>query len=138
MTGPRTQRRAGFKAATNLTPIEGITSRVTSLNELRAKQAASKYVSRVKSLADNGRKSPVKRIIAKRAKEKFGKLSLKDKPVFEEMLREITLNPAMPIADISVRVVRTLKAKNSGESYVEGTIRRLYHDSVKEGVIAIK
>ena len=130
------QRKVGFKVANKLTPIEGRTSRVASLKELRAKQNKA-YVSQVKSLSNNGRKAAVKTIVVDKAKEMFESLKQIEKPYFEELLNEIKLNSNMSIADISVRVARTLKLKNPSEYYSVGKVNDLYKAGVKRGVIKL-
>lgn len=136
MVGPRVQKKVGFKLASHSTPIEGITSRVTSLKELRAKQNRV-YISQAKSLADNGRKAVVKMIVADKAKQMFKSLKPSDKLCFEEMLKEIKLNPNMALDDIAVKVIRTLKNANPNEYYAPGAVRRLYQAGVKVGAIKL-
>lgn len=136
MVGPKVQKRAGFKLASHATPIEGITSRVTSLKELRAKQNRT-YVSQIKSLSDNGRKAVMKIIVADKAKQMLESLRPIDKLYFEEMLKEIKLNPNMAVDDISVKVMRTLKARNPNEYYAPSAVRRLYQAGVKVGAIKL-
>ena len=85
------QRKVGFKLATNATPIEG---RLASLKELRAKQTRV-YATPTKGLSENGRKAALKMIIADKAQRMFESLKQNEKPFFEEMLKEIKLNPGI-------------------------------------------
>lgn len=130
------QKKVGFKAPNKFTPVEGITSRVTSLKELSAKKNIT-YASQAKSLSINGRKATLKTIVEIKAKQMLESLKPYEKIYFEELLKEIKLNPGMSIMDISLKVARTLKAKNPGENYTDGGVTRLYQAGVKFGAIKI-
>jgi len=130
------QKKVGFKSPNKFTPVEGITSRVTSLKELSAKQKVT-YVSQAKSSSGNGKRAAIKTIVEIKAKQMLESLKPYEKIYFEELLKEIKLNPGMSIMDISLKVARTLKAKNPSENYTDGGVTRLYQAGVKFGAIKL-
>ncbi len=128
------QKKIGFKPVSVLAQLGK--EKLKTLGEVRAKQSRV-YISRVKSLADNGRKAALKTIVESKAKQMFESLKPNEKLYFEEMLKEIKLNPGMAIDDIYVRVIRTLKATNPDKYYAPGAVRRLYQAGVKVGAIKL-
>lgn len=131
MTGPRVQKTVGFKLPVVKNPL---LRKMLSIKELRAKKRI--YVSRVKNLADNGRKAVKKNINKEKANEMLSEIKKpKFRLIFEEMLLEIEKNPNLAMTDISVNVIRRLKTRAPNEYYANGAINRLYQEGVKKGVI---
>jgi len=124
------QMRAGFK-----TISLRLAQKVASIDALRAKQ--KNYKSVVKSYADNGRKPVVKTVVQNKASEMLLGLKPKLKPCFEELIKEISENPNMAFADISVKVMRSLKVKYPEQFYASGPVRILYRDAIKNGAIKV-
>ena len=130
MVGVGGQKRAGFK-----TISLRLAQKVASINALREKQ--NKRVSVVKSYDDNGRRPVIKIVVPTKASEMLSGLKPRLRPYFEELINEIKQNPNAPFADISAKIIRTLKARDSSKYYSNGSILKLYREGVKSGAIKV-
>lgn len=132
MVGLRGVQKSVGTRFNQMTPLEG---NLVPLS--MQKKVEPKYKKIPLGTSKSGKKARFKKIVLNKANQMLLELDAKSKPYFEEMLKEINVNPGMAIEDIAVIVVRRLTARDPKSYYAQGAVKRLYQMAVKNKVIEL-